>query len=458
MKKIFYIGLLAAFFPFLVLGAFNHPSADDFSYTNMASHGFWQAQKYWYLNWEGRYFTTVLLSLNPLGIKSLALYQLMPLLLAAGLVHALYLLVKELGGGALSRQQSLTAALVFCLLYVANMPDICQAFYWFTGAWTYQSANILLLYLLTCIARVFRGVQQEKMRYQALSVFLALAIAGSNETVMVLLVCMLSMMLAWIFWSTRRINGFLALVLLAAAAGGAIVMAAPGNAVRMAEDFPTRYGLSFAVPAAAVAALKSIFHWAVTLPVAGMTVIAVMWARQVALQRAKAGSVLFIHPVYSLAAFWGLLAGGLCPSFWSMGGLPPGRIMDLMYFVFLLGWFFNVYILTEYAVRKGLLPEVLLPRFVTVGICLFLFLSFLKEDQNIRIAYSDLLSGKAAAYGSQVAQRHEQLAQCGDTCEVGGYVRMPRTIYFDDITRDPTDWRNKSYSEFFHKNQIVIKS
>jgi len=31
----------------------------------------------------------------------------------------------------------------------------------------------------------------------------------------------------------------------------------------------------------------------------------------------------------------------------------------------------------------------------------------------------------------------------------------PALLYFDDVTTDPTDWRNQSMSKYYSKNSIV---
>ncbi|MGN0762643.1 MAG: hypothetical protein ACI4MK_04610, partial [Aristaeellaceae bacterium] len=37
------------------------------------------------------------------------------------------------------------------------------------------------------------------------------------------------------------------------------------------------------------------------------------------------------------------------------------------------------------------------------------------------------------------------------------YKTLPATLYFDDITEDPSDWRNQCVSVYFGKNSVALK-
>ena len=82
-----------------------------------------------------------------------------------------------------------------------------------------------------------------------------------------------------------------------------------------------------------------------------------------------------------------------------------------------------------------------------------------KKDSNIRMAYVDLFSGKAHRYDSQFTDRYKQIAECQtNICEVNVLSDVPATIYFDDITSNAEDWRNKEYAKYFGKEAIVLKT
>src|SRR5690606_12661622 len=97
--------------------------------------------------WTGRYFSTALLSISPILLKSFFLYQLVSLLVFIGSLHSLYFLIKCLS--PISKKSHIfILALVSLLSFLSFMPDITEAFYWFPGTATYQLACIFVAYLL----------------------------------------------------------------------------------------------------------------------------------------------------------------------------------------------------------------------------------------------------------------------------------------------------------------------
>ena len=453
------LGLAFVFIPFIILGLFNHPCVDDFNYSiDTVKMGFWQAQIHWYTGWGGRYFSSALLSLDPLVIRSFFLYKLVPLVLFLGLFHSLYLLIGELTDQYFGKLKNALAVLVLLALYIDKMPSVSQGFYWFTGAMTYQSSGILMLYLCTCIIRLLKTKHiRQKISYSALSFILIFAVIGSNEIIMVILFTLLLSITAWKLFTERKVNWILFVLVIAASVAVFFAITAPGNAVRLAQDFPKKQNLFYALKSSLEEPFKSVFHWGIVLPVLGLTIFGVPWAAKLAEKRIKNKNNIFIHPAYTTVVYIGLLTAAFLPGFWSMGWLPPGRGLDIIYLLFILGWFINVYFLVEFGLRKYGWALAPLPEYLTVILCVFIFLNFFKEDSNVRVAYADLILGKAINYDRELKNRYKIFAATKEgTCKVEPLNKPPNTIFFDDITSDAKDWRNRSYAEYFHKDSIVI--
>ena len=73
-------------------------------------------------------------------------------------------------------------------------------------------------------------------------------------------------------------------------------------------------------------------------------------------------------------------------------------------------------------------------------------------------ALSTLLSGDAKAYHESAVRRFELLKdeELQDV-KLDDFDVKPYLLYFDDITQDPTDWRNEDISTFYGKNSVVLK-
>ncbi len=456
--KLLMVGFMGALLPFIALAAFNHPSADDFKLSNhVIRFGFWQTQVDYYMTWVGRYCATALYGVNPLVSRSFWLYKFVPLILFVGLFHAFYKLARELAGSYFDKWKILVAALALLTLYVGEMASVAQGFYWYPGAVTYQVPNILLVYLCACIFRA-RGILPGKgmILTAVLSAILVLAIAGSNETSMVILLSLLLAMRAWSLYRDRRVNGMLFALVIMSFIGTYFVVTAPGNGVRLAYEQSHRQSILFAMKSSVTQGLLSVFHRVTSLPTLVFTLLFIAPAAQLAEKRIGSGSHLSIHPLLSFGVYIALLAAGFLPGYWSVGG-PPARAVNVIHLLVLLGWFFNVYVCVEYGIVKYKAAFIPFPAYAATFMCLVAFLSFLKEGSNMRTAYRDLLSGRAARYDAELTHRYEMFAGSkADYLEVNQLENTPDTIFFDDITVHANNWRNDSYAKYFHKKTIVL--
>ena len=76
--------------PFIIISFFNNPAADDFAFpVEIHNHGFIGSQIWWYNNWLGRYFSSFLMSINPLVFNNFFLFKLIPIFLIASLFFSL---------------------------------------------------------------------------------------------------------------------------------------------------------------------------------------------------------------------------------------------------------------------------------------------------------------------------------------------------------------------------------
>jgi hypothetical protein len=390
--------------------------------------------------------------------RSFFFYKVIPLILLLGLFHALYMLLKELTEGCFDRKKIITAAVMLLTIYLWKMPSVATGFYWFTGAITYQVPNILTLYLCACIVRMHRTQQTKRIPLILLSVLLVVAIVGANETSMMLWFLLLMTMLSLSVFSYRRVNWMLLVLLVATIIGIYFLVSAPGNYERMQHSYPHKQNLMFAVKSSIKDTLRSIGHWGFSWHMAGGTIFFIYLASQVAEKRIRQGSRFLIHPLFLLIALICLLIAGFMPGYYVRGDIAPPRTINVIHLYFILGWFINVYFLTELWIRKNQKISVPLgPYYAIIMLCFLISYGFSK-DNNIKTAYADLLSGKSSRYNQELANRYKLLAECPRACEVSKLENIPMTIYFDDIIAEADNWRNKEYAKYFNKETIVLKA
>ena len=67
----------------------------------------------------------------------------------------------------------------------------------------------------------------------------------------------------------------------------------------------------------------------------------------------------------------------------------------------------------------------------------------------------DILSKDAYNYNKELEIRYNLIKSCiEDSCTVPALNYKPKTIFVNDITENPNDWRNKPYQDYFKKKSI----
>lgn len=258
--------LLAALLPLALLSYYNHPFMDDyFNAANARQLGFWGVQRNLYLNWTGRFFSSALLvGLNPMHYDWFDGLRLTPLLLL-GLSYAVaYAGLRRLSPAGRPRLETAGLAGIALLVYFQIIPSLYPALYWFTGSMVYTLGGLWVLLTLIAGARAGQASRRgARLGWWLLAAFSAVGAAGSNE-ITLLHVLLGAGVMAWLRPAARR--SWL-LVLLLAGAAGAVVLAAPGNYARMAEEYasnPIHHDrlrtLLTAVPKALLNSLRLFMH------------------------------------------------------------------------------------------------------------------------------------------------------------------------------------------------------
>lgn len=464
--KFIYVSLLIATIflvaPFFYISIYNHPSADDYCYSDFGrSMGFWSAQVEHYLSWTGRYMATALLTVSPIDYNELTFYRVLPGLLFIIFGVSILVFVKAIIPGAETRDKAVLGFIIF-FLYLYNVPDITEAFYWMPGAITYQLASILSLLLFSLVLRFREHEQKFKRRVLlVLACLMVITIVGLNEVSMMML-CII--FLGWFvmdFYRKRSVDTDLLVLLLVTIAAAAVVVAAPGNLVRMSEK-PEKFQLFFSVYGSLSASIISIIKWSPVLLLLVFFFLKNM--NRVAMYlRVRAGfSTLSWKHLLMFAVFsFGLLVLGFFPSFWSQGGEPPARTVNAIYLLFILEALALIIGLLVYLQNRNR-SVALLPASVRIllGI-LVLTLVFFKSN-NISRVYQDLGYGKALKYDLEMQERYRLIEKCGPvSCLVPAIENRPTTIFAYELAWKPSQehyFINLCLDAYFKKSDIRIPS
>ena len=103
--------------------------------------------------------------------------------------------------------------------------------------------------------------------------------------------------------------------------------------------------------------------------------------------------------------------------------------------------------------KENIRIPVILNLFSYILIVLFLYLS-----NNIKVAYSEVISGEAKRYNQEMNDRYEKIRNSNeDNIEIDKIENVPQVFFLYDITEDPNNIYNIWYKEFFGKESIALK-
>jgi hypothetical protein len=451
---------ISALLVFIALGQYAYPVADDFCMAvGVRDEGLFSHLWQHYQEWSGRYFGNALYAVYPLVFGMFEGYALLPGMIIFALYLACVFLLSSIFELPWRKPANWLVALLLVCGFILGLRHTASSLYWMASVLTYQSANILLLLTLAFMIRLFDRQQRHQSTSANFLVLILLLVsgAGTNEInliVLTLLTAGVYLSLAWTGANGR--NSWLALLVVTLACF-AVVYLAPGTGVRE-STFPLRHDWLRSIKGSLDMGMWTLLVWTgnpVFMLCSLLTPFAVTWLYQSS-KREITVSNRWLW-LFLLLCF--LLPVALqFPAWWSMGGWPPPRTVDAIFFVFYVCWFALLGALTiRFMPMRWLFTSV--GQITTrASVALFIIsscfvLSVFFVSAKFNLAWNDLRY-KAAPFYDYMMQRH---ALINASRQQGVYYinvpapaqALPRSIYFNDIRSDWRDWRNVCYADYF---------
>ncbi len=451
--------LLTVLVPLVALSYYNHPSpADDYCFIDTVFKVGWVGgMKAYYLGWTGRYFGIFLNHSNPLLFHSVTGFKVLPVVLLAAFVFALYSLFRHLTP-TLSRMAHLGFAGVVFFLFVLQMASVVEAFYWMAAFVTYTVPNILTLFWVVLVLRWYRQDNQSaRILPGLLSLLLIFCAIGCSETNLLVVILLLGGWCSYRLIFHRKMDVLMAASVVVAAMSCYFLFASPGNSIRLGGN-PMSKDLVFSATSSFKMLLKLTYGWIIRTPL-----ILFSFAWLFVLSRLSEGARnYFAVPVwFAFLLFIGVLASQLFPSYYGVGIDPTPRVINCVYLYFLIGWFYLIGVVFHYVVKGGT------SRFDLSMVRYGIFYTFLSlaivftfvRSKNVRMIYTDLLKGKAAAYDKEVFERYALVKNSKEAVVyLPALVNLPESIFVlnEDIKTNPQHWWNKCMAGYFGKEAIYM--
>jgi hypothetical protein len=473
--------------PMLAVSMYNWPAGDDFRFSiqthqAMSESGFplfrvIQAAAAIaassFMHWQGTYSAIFLMALQP-GVFSSIAYIVVGILLIGALIFSTLYLLKTILSNCfhMERKQFIYIGIPMLFLQIQFVPSLVEAFYWYNGAMYYTFFYSLMLIYLTKLVQIYFG---EEKKYKKNLIFLIVfsVILGGGNFVTAILTSLIG--LSFIIFSLPKRSEqpkriiWLALPEITLLLSFAASMLAPGNSVR--QQFTTRLSPFKAIYSSITQAACDIINWTTpTILIICLLLIPVM-AKLV-----KKTDLQFRWPGIWIGFTFLLFAAQNAPVFYAQAFAGQGRLRNIVFYSYIWLIFMNLFycvgwLLRTYATSFSKLKSSVEKHFdakeristqnlVVAVLLVFLIVvnlnsTTLKKVSSV-ICFSDLISGKAAAYNQQLSERQKIIDNPNiDVVKIPALTVYPKSISASDITYNENEWTNKSMAIFYNKKSIV---
>ena len=444
--------------PFLILFLFNHPTPEDFSWSESTrSYGFVQAQKFFYNIWSGRFFSYSLLSLNPLLLKSIAGYKVFLLLFFLLFLYVTFVFISCFTKNVLLLRERILITLSVIFLYLYSMPSVSEGLYWLTAVMIYP-LGIMLIMLFIYFYKKSEETKVILLRnnYILISSLIIVAAAGTSELTSALIFVLTILLLVRNILMKKDLKWISSFFVVIAGISVFAAFSSPGNYSR-SEYFKNSHNLIYSLQFSFTYLIKSLSSWIFNSPLLVFTVLLSPLLLKLINRREENSDRFSKKIIYKFLSLFFLLYAIIFATVWNIGEAPYGRTVNIAYFIFLLGWFYNFMFLLSYIDRRVKINFNKFPKYLYVMIFLFISLFLIKKN-NIRNAFAESLRGSAYNYDQRLSERYKIILEnSSENCQVDTVKHVPKSFFLYDITTDSAHLYNQWYSQYFNKQTITLK-
>jgi hypothetical protein len=413
--------------------------------------------KWVYLNWSGRWAGV---GLETLLLSTTALPSAYPWLVFILIVIQFLLLYLAIWNFIEDARLAAFLSAVIASVYWATMPDRETGMFWITGDVLNQLPLTLglLLFSFVLSGRPTATKQSNRLRVIA-AAGLGFVTPAFHELAGGVLFFALSAITASAFLSKSFDRKMWLTVWAASAIGFLVVFCAPGNFVRMAVENPHRnywvvvWGILYTIHHYILPWCLDFKHW--------LLAIMLWFDPGVASVRAKFSGMSSSRAISLFVFVWmSLIMMAVAAAIWAQNKIEiDGRTLDLIYGVFLMGWIALTFLLIRAHPRFSVHAA---HRVTTLSSALLLLSVLVGTSDNTVKSISDIISGRARSWSTELNMRFAILKAAGRDADVvlPALSMDPKNLAWNDIKEDPKWGWNQCLSLLFgvHSVRISISS
>jgi hypothetical protein len=329
------------------------------------------------------------------------------------------------------------------------MPTIAQGFYWLSASVTYQLSNILATIFFCFLIKL---IETNELKYLLFTIIISFFVIGSNEVTMLLInfviVCILLVKLI----EQKKINYSILIVFLFVLLFSSIVFLSPGNTLRSSESgHQHKHEFVYALIKTILATKNYLGIW---LPlILFFQLLFFDYIKNI--KSIRFSKIFDANLIVIFLAVFSIPLVSFFAGYWSIGRIPL-RAINIAYFYFLIG-FFYLSIVIYLKLKQSNTNFITYSKWVKYSLFVLIFIK-LGQDNNVKMAYSDLLSGKAYKYDMELKKRSFLIQENKEnSLEVPKLTNKPETLFNIDITSDTDDWKNKCCGQYYNNLKIRTK-
>jgi len=453
------LALLFLIFPFVFIGFYNVPVVDDFAFGKWGHAGnTFEILKNLYLNENGRYFALFfLITINPLVYSNFALFSITPLILLLILFCSLYFTIKQIFKDT-SVKVKFLLSLLSLYIFIVSMPDTAEGLYWFTGSYTHTFPFALSTLLIGLFVKLSISTElKRKVLLILLITSIQFIIIGCQEIVLLAYTSLLFFYTLYVFINKSKHRKTIFIIFILAILFSFIELLAPGNFVRMeTTKNANRASLLYSLYGSFILFLRHIpnFISQTLIPVFSIFIFPVL------LKYRNKIDIIVINPIISIIFSSAILFLLFLPGTYSMVGTFP-RMMNDIYFVFIVLWFYNLINISAYLVDFKLISKIHYSlKTLSLILIIYIIIFSFSLNSNYRKIISDIKSKRIFEYHAKINERFDYLEKNkgASTIEIIQIDKLPKSLSTFDVQTDKDNWQHIGYKVFYGFNEIKGKS
>ncbi len=486
IKSCIYVTTILILMPILIIAIYNHPSADDYGYSDTiyktvrAGGNCFEIIKEAFkatINgmqvWQGLYSSGFLLALQP-AVFGESFYGLVTYIMILTIILGIGFLLKRANKYIFKSNSKdwIVGTFLLTFFIIQTLPSPIEGLFWFNGAMNYTFFMMLLCYEVSLLIKYYNI---DKTENKILSITLIIwtsiisfIMSGGNHVTAFLSMLIILFAISYCLVKKQYKTGILyGIVLICGILGFYINMTSPGTLIR-SNAIANHGGVIETIISSAYQGITYINNWTsislILILVALTPFIYNMATNNEFYKKAKWQGLLL-----SIILSYGAICAMLCVPYYAMGSFGAGRLTDIVYITFvllsILNYTYAMCIVLKYVDLTKFANYISNTKTYIGCLVYIMILGIISIAGNGEIyttsheAVIELMNGEAQKFDEEMDSRIQYyLDESINDVEVEPLTVHPKLLYFEDLATDSSDWKNVEASIYYNKNTIKVKS